>query len=327
MQSASSWPVRAAIDIGSNTVHLVVARCSTETLEILEDELELVRIGESVTASGEISAQKLEATLMTLHHYKALAAKHAALEPVLVVATEAIRKARNNQTFIDEVLRQTGLQVHLIDGDVEAGLTFLGATYELFALPNAPAEVGVMDLGGGSMELVTARGRQITWRSSLPVGSGWLHDRYLPHNPPTPQEVESARAYLSSFLAAVHIPHQPPALIGTGGSANSLFYLALQAFDLDAHERKLTLEDLQRCENILLHQTAEEVALRYGQPVARAKILPAGLLIIQQVLAHCQLQELVTSPHGIREGALLAYERYGQDWLQQAKERGYASHE
>ena len=119
----------AAIDIGSNTIHIVVARCAPKTLDILADEVELVRIGESVTATGEISPEKRDAAMDTLRNYKAIAEQHDA-SPIFVVATEAIRQARNSRDLIDAIHHELGLEVQLIEGTVEATLTFLGATYE-----------------------------------------------------------------------------------------------------------------------------------------------------------------------------------------------------
>src|SRR5207302_7961743 len=97
-------PIHAAIDIGSNTVHLVVAHCTPDDLDIIKDEVELVRIGESVTATGEISQQKRQQTIETLRKYKALAEQHGAGQ-ILVVATEAIRQASNSSEFLEDVER------------------------------------------------------------------------------------------------------------------------------------------------------------------------------------------------------------------------------
>src|SRR5260370_32906890 len=119
MQIQSPLPMRAAIDIGSNTIHLVVARCTPYDLEIVEDQQELVRIGESVTATGEISAEKAKAAIATLKRYKALARKHKA-SSILVLATEAIRKADNRPDFLEQVLNNTKLTVHLISGTAAA---------------------------------------------------------------------------------------------------------------------------------------------------------------------------------------------------------------
>src|SRR5713101_5661914 len=131
-------PIRAAIDIGSNTIHIVVARSMLDNLEILADEEELVRIGESVTATGEISPQKRDLAIATLSRYKALAEQHHARH-ILVMATEAIRQASNHEAFLASVLQATGLEVHLIEGVAEATLTFYGATCELNQESHPPA--------------------------------------------------------------------------------------------------------------------------------------------------------------------------------------------
>jgi len=312
-------PIHAAIDIGSNTIHLVVARCKARDLDILADEVELVRIGESVTETGEISQQKKQATIHTLRHYKSLAEEHGA-DQILVVATEAIRQARNSSAFLEDVERETGLRIHLISGTVEATLTFNGATYEELRQPDPPAQLAVMDLGGGSTELVTAKNMRITWRTSIQIGSGWLHDRYLPSDPPTPGELGAAHAFLQAYFQGMSMKFQPPRLILTGGSANSLLLLAQQAFQLDSSSYRLTYYDLMRCVGLLTALTAEEISRRYQQPIARARILPAGALIIREMMSRLRLSEIAISPHGIREGALLAYARYGEHWLEQVNE-------
>jgi len=314
-----SPPVLAAIDIGSNTIHIVVARCQPDTLDIIEDQVELVRLGESVTATGAISPEKRDAAIAVLHRYRALAEQHSA-EQIFTVATEAIRQASNSDEFLEEIKRETGLEVLLISGNAEATLSFYGATYEESKQPDVPARIAVMDLGGGSTELVTARNMHITWRTSLPIGSGWLHDRYLPGDPPTPDDLSVARTFLRTYLQGIRIKPQPPKLIVTGGSANSLLLVARQAFRLDPSSNRLTYDDLLRCEGLMSAFPAEEISLRYRQPIGRARILPAGALIIREVMSRLNLHEISISPHGIREGVLLAYARYGEGWLERVNE-------
>jgi exopolyphosphatase/pppGpp-phosphohydrolase len=114
----------------------------------------------------------------------------------------------------------------------------------------------------------------------------------------------------------MQIKHAPPSLIVTGGSANSLLALAHNAFQLADDEQRLTREDIVRCEGLLQALSAEEIAQRYQQPVGRARILSAGALIIRAMMTRLQLDDIFVSPHGIREGVLLAYARYGNQWLQ-----------
>lgn len=302
-------PMCAAIDVGSNTIHIVVARCFPDTLEIVADELEIVRIGESVTARGLISSEKATMAIRVLRQYRALAEQYGA-QRIFVVATEAIRQARNSSEFLAQVREETGLEIRLISGAVEAELTFFGSTYEA----GKPEQVDVMDLGGGSLELVFARNMQIVWRTSLPVGSGWLHDRYLSSDPPDAAEIEAAETFLRTYFRSVPAKRSASRLIVTGGSANSLFFLAQKALHHNAEDRRLDQKVLQRCRALLSALEADDVATLYEQPLARAKILLAGTLIIQQIMQRLQVAEIVVSSHGIREGVLLAYARYGENW-------------
>ncbi|MGH2478364.1 MAG: CHAD domain-containing protein [Ktedonobacteraceae bacterium] len=307
-----SAPMCAAIDVGSNTIHIVVARCFPHALEIVADELEMVRIGESVTATGAISSAKCQTAIDVLQKYQALAAQHGA-KRTFVVATEAIRQASNSAEFIDHVKEATGLEIQLISGAAEAALTFFGATYEA----GEHKQMGVMDLGGGSLELAFARKMHLSWRTSLPIGSGWLHDRYLSGDPPTVGEIAAAETFLQTYFRGVSIKQRPPTLIVTGGSANSLFYLVQEAFHRPPEPRQLSLDDLARCQGLLSALETADIANLYKQPLARARILLAGTLIITHMMRRLQVQEILVSPHGIREGVLLAYARYGEQWLKE----------
>jgi hypothetical protein len=174
-----------------------------------------------------------------------------------------------------------------------------------------------MDLGGGSMELVTARQLQITWSTSVPVGSGWLHDRYLPSDPPAREEFEAARMFLETYFRELDVQGHPAALIVVGGSANTLLHLARHSLGVSQTETRLMYEDVVHCEGLLRVLSAEEVAQRYAIVPQRARILPAGALIIRMLMERLQLKEIHVSTHGIREGVLLARARYGESWLAQ----------
>ncbi len=308
-------PVRAVIAIGSDTIHIVVARSTPDVLEIVLDREELVRISESVTATGAISQEKTNAAIDVLKRFKMQARRRQA-DPILVVATEAIHQANNSADFVEQVHNRTKLAVELISGNAEATLTFFGSTYEVNKERGYPAQVGVMDLGGGRLELVTASNNRITWRTSIPIGSGWLHDRYLPSNPPAHDELAVADAFLQTYFQGIAVKHRPPAWIVTGGSAIALLYLIHQAYQLEKHHTHLTQQDLIRCQGLLSALTAEEIADRYKLPIARACILLAGALMIQKVMSRLHVNEIHISSHGMREGVLLAYERYGERWLE-----------
>ena len=304
--------VRAVIDIGSNTIEILVARCLPGDLEIIEHQTTMARLGESVDDSGEISRDKFDTALDALRKYQELAKKHGA-EQILAVATEAMREARNSQDFLETIKRETGIEVQLISGSAEAVLDYYGATYST----GTPSDAGVLDVGGGSTEIVTAKNTRITWLTSVPIGSGVIHDRYLPSDPPTYEEIEAAHSYLTQYVQAIHIQEPPPALIVTGSSASSLLKLAQHAFKLDEQSDCMTYEDLSWCKGLLSALPAEEIAQRFEQRLERARILAAGALIIQVVMQDLHLNEIHISSHGVREGVLLAYTRYGEHWLEE----------
>jgi exopolyphosphatase/pppGpp-phosphohydrolase len=314
IMQAQDAAIYAAIDIGSNTLREVVARSTPDGLEILADDEELVRIGESVNATGAISSEKQELALSVLHRFQELAKQHNA-QRIVAVATEAIRKAKNRDEFLGAIQRETGIVVECIGSDVESVLTFYGATSELQDKSAWDESIGVLDLGGGSMELVIAQGQQIHWHTSLPIGSGWLHDRYLFTNPPSTVDVAAARAFLTTYFQGLNVEQFPAVLRATGGSANTLLKLAHRAFGLPEIQSSLSYDDLCRCEQLLCELPAEEIAQRYGIDAKRARILSAGALIIRALVERFHLDELQISTQGIREGLILAYARFGEHWL------------
>src|SRR6266487_3021371 len=305
----------AAIDIGSNSIEVVVAHCTPEHLDILQDESAMVRLGESVKATGEITPEKRDAALAVLRKYQALASEHRA-DPTLAVATEAVREARNRDTFLEDIRRETGLQVSVISGITEAALTFYGATYG----PDIPSDAGVLDVGGGSTELITAQQKRITWLTSIPIGSGWLHDQYLFSDPPAQNEVAKAQDFLRQYIQDIAVPQPPQALIVTGSSAKSLLKLARQALKVDANSDRLTRKDLPGCLGLLQALQAEDIAQRYGQELERAKVLPGGALLMLAMMEYLHLDEIRVSDHGLREGILLAYARYGEHRLDDSRQ-------
>ena len=300
------------IDIGSITIELLVARCQPDGLETLEHQATLARLGESINESGEISSDKMRTAADAVRKYQELAKQRGA-EQIFALATEALREASNKQDFLDTIKRETGIEVQIISGYAEAVLDYYGATFN----PHTPADAGVLDVGGGSSEIDIAKNGQFSWLTSVPIGSGAIHDRYLHSDPATYQEMEAARSYLRRYMQMLRVPARPPALIVTGSSASSLLKLAQRAFKLDENTSHLTHSDLSACLGLLNALPAEEIAQRFEQKPERARILAAGALIIQVAMEYLHINEIDVSSQGVREGALLAYTRYGEHWLEE----------
>jgi hypothetical protein len=320
--------MHAAIDLGSNSVKITIARGFDDTIEIIAHESTMIRLGESVNETGEITAEKQDAVITTLQKYQQLAQQHEA-SSITVVATEAVRKARNRDAFLEAVQRETGLTVHILNGEIEAALTFLGATSDHQGVSDA----GVADIGGGSTEFIIAQQGQIQWLTSLPIGSGWLHDHYLSSDPPATDEVEEARSFLAQYLAQSQLPQETAPvgqarrlLIVTGSSAKILLALAKRALKVDQEERTLSRYDLLGCFGLLSALPAEEIAQRYKQPLQRARVLPGGALIILALMDFWRLGQISVSQRGVSEGALLAALRYGDNWIEHPELKVDASH-
>jgi len=288
--------VRAAcIDIGSNTTRLLVADCVDGALVEIHQERAFTRIGKGLAASGAIAADKIEEVVAVVRGQLAVARKLGAGE-IRGVATAAIRTASNGVALTEAISAGTGLEVEIVSGEDEARLAFRGAAAML--VPEMAArchELGVIDVGGGSSEVVVgAAPDRVDWWASVPIGSGALTDHCLHSDPPSPAELESARHEVAAALAGL-APPCPEVAVAVGGSATSLGRVAGPVLDTPALERALT---------VLTAEPAATVAERCLIDPQRARLLPAGLLILQGAsrLLETTIQ---VGRGGIREGVLL----------------------
>jgi exopolyphosphatase / guanosine-5'-triphosphate,3'-diphosphate pyrophosphatase len=236
----------------------------------------------------------------TVAHVAELVAEHVALarqhgaQHVRAVATAAIRHAPNRDELCSAVRRAAGVEVEVLSGEQEAALAFAGA---LDSLPRPPdGLIGVIDVGGGSSELVTGTADEgVTWWVSLPVGSGVLAERHLRSDPPALEELAAARAEIDAALARVR-PPVPLAILAVGGSATSL---AGQA------DGALAPETIARVLSVLIDQPAAEAARRLGLHIERVRLLPAGLLLLEAAWEALGRAPLHLARGGLREGVVL----------------------
>lgn len=312
----------AAIDVGSNTIHLVVARAAVEghDLETLADETELVRLGADLAATGHIGAERLARALAVVAVQRSRAEALGA-RTILGMATEGVRAAANSADVLARMDTETGVTLHLVSGEQEAALTFWGATSGARD-PDLPR--GVVDLGGGSMEVVVGQATHILWRVSLPVGSGALHVAYVTSDPPTAADLDRVRRSATDALRAVAPPPAVTEIIACGGSATSLALLATRALDVSSTTAAgglpgavgvLARDTLEALVALLSALPSAEITARYGVALARAPLLAPGALALLAALDRLRADEMLVSRRGIREGAIVAYLRQGDGWL------------
>lgn len=282
----------ACIDIGSNTTRLLVADAGGGRLQWVYEERAFTRIGGDLFAHGQIGQSKIAEVVGVVADQLESARAHGA-GSVRAIATAAIRGAENGAELASAVLEATGLEVDVLSGQEEARLAFIGVARTLEEPP--PGELGVVDVGGGSSEIVvgTAPDR-VRWWVSVGLGSGALCHSPLNSDPPTADELAGARAQIADELGRLRVPH-PAAAVAVGGSATSLCRLAGPVLDAAALGRALAL---------LVAERSSEIARRFAIDPERARLLPAGLLILEGV-AEAFGAALRVGRGGIREGVLL----------------------
>jgi exopolyphosphatase/guanosine-5'-triphosphate,3'-diphosphate pyrophosphatase len=283
---------RACIDIGSNTTRLLVAECGGEQLLEVHQVRSFTRIGKGFDPDGSISAAKIREVVAVVGEQLSIAHELGARD-VRAVATAAIRRAANGAALAQAIERACGLPVEILSGDEEARLAFVGAARTLDHRPIG--ELGVVDVGGGSCELVVGMAPDsVSWCTSFGVGSGDLADRWLHSDPPSDEELAAARVEVKAAVRGLSVPH-PAEAVAVGGSATSLRRLAGPLLDSDAFSRTLRL---------LSRERSGEVARRFSLDIERVRLLPAGLLILQAA-AELFDSSLQIGRGGVREGVLL----------------------
>ncbi len=292
----------AAIDVGSNTVHVLVARVESGSIAPLHDQTALVRLAMDIQPDGRLLPDKIDWAADVIGEFHAVATRLGA-DPVLLVATSAVREAPNGTDLVSLVRHRSCLELRIIPGEEEAQLTFAGATLNR-ALHG---RVGVIDSGGGSTELILATDGAITVAQSVPEGAGRTVEAFLPDDPPTAAQLWRLRAHLFDALSALPQPDVDH-LVLTGGSANNLHKIARGRDGGD----KLSIGEAQEVMRMLARTPSPDVARRYDIDPLRARTLAGGVTIVVTLWERSGMEHAVVSTTGIREGLILRQAASGQ---------------
>jgi exopolyphosphatase/guanosine-5'-triphosphate,3'-diphosphate pyrophosphatase len=296
----------AAIDIGTNTTRLIVAEVSGPSLEEIERRTVITRLGEGVDRSGLLSPAGIERVHETLADYREIVDRLGAT-PALVVATSAVRDASNGSEFLAEIERLFGFRTRLLSGNEEALLAFRGATIGRTLMRS----VLVVDIGGGSTELVLGDAAGSSFHVSLDIGAVRLTERYLHTDPPTPAELEQCAAAVRELLLE-RIPagvfQTPTAAIGNAGTITTIAALDQ---NLPAYDRELV-----HGYSISRHAVSEQLARLAALPLAERRLVPAleperapvivaGAIVCHELLDAFALEAIEASELDILDGAAL----------------------
>jgi exopolyphosphatase/guanosine-5'-triphosphate,3'-diphosphate pyrophosphatase len=297
--------VLATIDVGTNTALLLVARVREDGgLETVDERAEITRLGRGIGAGGALGAQGIRATLAALREYAGLARGYGAR--IAAVGTEALRRAPNGSDFLTPAAEILGVPIEVIDGEREAALTFR-AVIESFP-DSRQAELIVVDIGGGSTEIVLAdRGHQ-TLARSLPLGSVRLTERHVHHDPATAEELQAVRAEVAAGLAGIDFA-RGAGLVGVAGTVTSLAAMAESMATYDpnrVHGYRLSRDQLAAQIARLASSRQADRERMVGLDSRRADVILAGAVILEEIAAAAGVAEVRVSDRGIRWG--LAYE-------------------
>jgi exopolyphosphatase/guanosine-5'-triphosphate,3'-diphosphate pyrophosphatase len=299
--------IAAQIDIGTNSIKLVVGerqKTGGYTALLREDVL-ITRLGEGLSSTGRISPEAAQRTLEGIEGFVAQARGMGA-ESIRAVATAALRLAANGGEFTASVKARTGVPVEVISGDEEARLTRSAVLLDP-ALGAADGELVTVDTGGGSTEL-TGPG----WRTSLELGAVSLHERFVRHDPPLPEEVESAATHAERILRGRASVTGQARVVAMGGTAVNLARMArgVPCEDyLRVHGLALSAREIGAMIDSLAAMTISQRRGMVGLDPERADVILTGAIILASVLRALGAEELVVSVRGLRHGLL--YEMLG----------------
>ena len=299
----------AVVDIGTNSTRLLV--CDTASGRV-SDELErrssVTRLGAGVDADGRLADEAMARVFAALDEYRELIDRHGA-ERKIAVLTSAVREAANGREFAEQVEQRYGLTAHVLSGDEEARLTFLGATSDRDPEDRTPTVV--IDIGGGSTEIVIGSGHEPSFHVSTRAGVVRQTERHIHSDPPTDDELEQTREDIRSVLReGVPEDHRNAVehAVAVAGTATSLAAIVqrLEPYDpAKVHGYRLSRA---QCEEIL--QQMAELPLDERRRVPglhpdRAPTIVAGILILIEVLKLFDLKQVEISEHDILRGAAL----------------------
>ncbi|HEY2953385.1 MAG TPA: Ppx/GppA phosphatase family protein [Verrucomicrobiae bacterium] len=304
---------RAVIDVGTNSVKVLVAEVSDEHVRPLWEEGEQTRLGRGFYESHRLLPEAIELTAQAVAKFADMARSYRA-DSTRILATSAARDAVNQGELVEAIERRSGLKVEIISGEQEADLVYQGVTSDQSF---GDHQLLIMDVGGGSTEFILGIGQHALVRESFSLGSVRLLEHLRPTDPPAAADLPRCREWLRAFMAQnIHpvlgalLAEGRPAthLIGTGGSASILARMASRLDDFDREVIEATrLQDVEISnwtERLWSLSLAERKHI-IGLPKKRADVILAGAAIYEAVMRDFAFPELRVSTRGLRFAAVM----------------------
>lgn len=299
--------ILSGIDIGTNSLRLLIAETGPGSFQKIHTDRKTTRLGEDLDKTGLLSPAARTRSLQTLIDFKKSLDIHS-VHHVLAVGTSALRKAGNSSLFIAEVLDRTGIGIKVISGEEEARLTLRGVLAALKDTGQTELEKTiVMDIGGGSTEIISIGRDEMTKGISLPLGAVYLTERFVRSDPPAPMELEMIRREVRKCLSTVN--SGPVArLIGTAGTVTTLSSIdqKLAEYSPDRiNGSVLTKNAVNDISLWLSIRTLQERRSLQGLEPGREDIILAGAIVAHEIMDFYSVENMLVSDWGLREGIIL----------------------
>ena len=299
----------AVLDIGTNSMRLLL--CETENKKIGNRTKELIvtRIGHNVSASGIINEKAMERNINALKYFKKQSERYGAAK-LIAIATSAVRDASNKEEFLERARCEANVNVHVISGQVEARLGIVGAMCEI---EDDESNILVIDIGGGSTELILGTKKEIEYSTSINAGTVRMTERFVEANPIPNENITAMSDCITQLFweALSHLKTRKiDMVIGIGGTATTT---AAMYHNLEKYDQKIvhnTIVGIEYIDSQFIKLSKMNLTDRYnikGLQKERADVIPAGLCIMKHILNVLNIDKITVSENDNLEGAVVEY--------------------
>ena len=298
----------AVIDLGTNTCNLLVAEISGREYKILHQSKELIKLGDGQIINHKISDEALERTVRVLTEQRKIAESYG-VEQTKVLATSGVRMARNKDSFLNISGKAAGSPVQVISGEHEAELIFKGV---LLAVENLYDVSLIMDIGGGSNELILAQHKDILWKESQPTGMARIINQFMLSDPMKHSEVQ----ILQNFFEARHQEAIVQCrnmiantLIGCSGTFDTISDILdqVEPGEKQRQYQLIELADFYRVYDMLLHSTRQQRIEIKGMDSVRVDLIVPAIIFVEHMINKAGISKIIHTGYSLREGALMEF--------------------
>ena len=295
----------AVIDLGTNTCNLLIAKIENGEYKILHQSKQLVKLGDNKIRANEISLQATERTLNALSEHQKIIGEYQ-VEKVKCIATSAVRSAENKVDFLDKIGNETGWLVKIVSGEKEAELIFKGVllAFSKFSEPSV-----IIDIGGGSNELILAKEEALIWKESQATGMSRVINQFKLSDPLRPDEIETLQNYfLEKHSLAIKncLENNVKTMVGCSGAFDTIADI-IDVVDPGEKQRftqEISLNSFYTVHNTLVKSTREERNRMKGMDQVRVDLIVPAVILIEKIISETDIERIIQTDFALREGVL-----------------------